>query len=462
MRVFIKDNVKYLFSSKIAAFNNPYAVSDFDRKDIDSKIEKTLNFYKGSYISVNGEKQISLFDFSTAANIQPTRYHAELYNRISTMRIFAKELGFDAPIFLTLTAPSYLKPLKQVKLGKSKNVKLVDNPKFSGEADYISKARDFISDSWRKFLRQQIFKDIKAEFNQNIVYLRVFEPHLDGCPHCHIVAFIPSKFKDRFVKLAKSYFSTRTDIKSEFDDDAGGVVSYLLKYVLKTFKNGKNGELNDVAYWYILYGVRRFTTSRTIIPMYLYRKIRQYKEFRDLKYVTNLFRDGFISCDLIADNKKFVSGEKLKASDYIVASIIVSVDGFDYLEHKIAYKRNDNVKIHFYSSDGKIQSHELKSVREAYNSDIKLVSYNPYKIFRTAWKDMSDERLKLYWRDNQNEMTDDILSVQDYAMLENEMIERGFLQRYKNHIRYFTEHALEDIRELEFKYSNNGVMPYPF
>ena len=75
---------------------------------------------------------------------------------------------------------------------------------------------------------------------------------------------------------------------------------------------------------------------------------------------------------------------------------------------------------------------------------------------------MSDERLKLYWRDNCKEMTDDILSVQDYAMLENEMIERGFLQRYKNHIRYFTEHALGDIRELEFKYSNNGVMPYPF
>ena len=111
---------------------------------------------------------------------------------------------------------------------------------------------------------------------------------------------------------------------------------------------------------------------------------------------------------------------------------------------------------------GKIQSHELKSVQSFYNSGIKPVSYNPYKIFRTAWKDMSDERLKLYWRDNCKEMTDDILSVQDYAMLENEMIERGFLQRYKNHIRYFTQHALEDIRELEFKYSNNGVMRYPF
>ena len=113
-------------------------------------------------------------------------------------------------------------------------------------------------------------------------------------------------------------------------------------------------------------------------------------------------------------------------------------------------------------SVGKIQSHEFKSIREAYNSGVEPIIYKPSKIFRTAWKDMSDERLKLYWRDNQREMTDDINGVIDYAMLENEMIERGFLQRYKNHIRYLTEHALEDIRELEFKYSNNGVMPYPF
>ena len=42
MRVFIKDDVKYLFSSKFEVFNNPYAVSNSDRKDIDSKNFKFL------------------------------------------------------------------------------------------------------------------------------------------------------------------------------------------------------------------------------------------------------------------------------------------------------------------------------------------------------------------------------------------------------------------------------------
>ena len=56
----------------------------------------------------------------------------------------------------------------------------------------------------------------------------------------------------------------------------------------------------------------------------------------------------------------------------------------------------------------------------------------------------------------------DINGIVDYALLENEMIERGFLQRLKNHIRPFSEHAYEDMDNLIFKYSNQGLIPYPF
>ena len=464
MRVYKKDGIKYLFSSKYEIFNEPYGISAIDKKDIDTKILNTLNFYKNSYIEINGEKQISFFDFSTSANIQSSRYHAELYNRIKTMREFADELGFDTPIFITLTAPSYLKPLKQVKLGKSKNIKLVDNPKFCGDLNFVKLARDYIANSWRSFLRQRIFKDIKNEFHQNIMYLKVFEPHLDGCPHCHIVAFVPSKFKDRFVNLAQNYFKTKTDIKSEFDDNGGGVIAYLLKYVLKSFKNGKNGELCDIAYWYIKYEIRRFSTSRTLIPMYLYRKIRHNLEMQDLKQMTNLFRDGFVSCDLIADNNKFSLGEKLKSTDYIIDTIIVSIDGFDYLEHKIAYKRSDNVVVHLASGDeriinrgnSRINPFEFENIKNADFS--KIIHYNPYKIFRTSWENMSDERLKRYYKDNKYWISDDCHSIIDFAKLENEMIERGFLQRFKNHIEPFKD----DFELLQNEFANRGLIPFPF
>lgn len=453
MRVYKKDGIKYLFSSKYEIFNEPYGISAIDKKDIDTKILNTLNFYKNSYIEINGEKQISFFDFSTSANIQPSRYHAELYNRIKTMREFADELGFDTPIFITLTAPSYLKPLKQIKLGKSKNIKLVDNPKFCGDLNFVKLARDYIANSWRSFLRQRIFKDIKNEFHQNIMYLKVFEPHLDGCPHCHIVAFVPSKFKDRFVNLAQNYFKTKTDIKSEFDDNGGGVIAYLLKYVLKSFKNGKNGELCDIAYWYIKYEIRRFSTSRTLIPMYLYRKIRHNLEMQDLKQMTNLFRDGFVSCDLIADNNKFSLGEKLKSTDYIIDTIIVSIDGFDYLEHKIAYKRSDDVVIHLY--DGK---------------EIKINS-NHKKICKIKQNLDFCEKVPIHWtlkpfsKMTNLELTDlylnydlEYMNPQKLGILENELFNRG--------LNCFThkkeKHDLNDIHGLKNDFASRGIQPLDF
>lgn len=453
MRFYKKDGIKYLFSSKYEIFNEPYGISAIDKKDIDTKILNTLNFYKNSYIEINGEKQISFFDFSTSANIQPSRYHAELYNRIKTMREFADELGFDTPIFITLTAPSYLKPLKQIKLGKSKNIKLVDNPKFCGDLNFVKLARDYIANSWRSFLRQRIFKDIKNEFHQNIMYLKVFEPHLDGCPHCHIVAFVPSKFKDRFVNLAQNYFKTKTDIKSEFDDNGGGVIAYLLKYVLKSFKNGKNGELCDIAYWYIKYEIRRFSTSRTLIPMYLYRKIRHNLEMQDLKQMTNLFRDGFVSCDLIADNNKFSLGEKLKSTDYIIDTIIVSIDGFDYLEHKIAYKRSDDVVIHLY--DGK---------------EIKINS-NHKKICKIKQNLDFGEKVPIHWtlkpfsKMTNLELTDlylnydlEYMNPQKLGILENELFNRG--------LNCFThkkeKHDLNDIHGLKNDFASRGIQPLDF
>ena len=50
MRVYKKDGIKYLFSSKYEIFNEPYGISATCKKDIDTKILNTLNFYKNSYI----------------------------------------------------------------------------------------------------------------------------------------------------------------------------------------------------------------------------------------------------------------------------------------------------------------------------------------------------------------------------------------------------------------------------
>lgn len=358
--IYKKDGVTYIFASKFKKFNVPYAVSERDKLDIDNKLNYAISFLKNSFVDIN-DTSIPFFDFSNSPMLRSDRYKAEIWNRVNTMREFASEFGFDCPIFITLTPPSYYKPLKQIIIGKKKNkIKLVDNPKFNGSPNYINDARDYISNLWRSFLRQRIFREIKEKYNSNILYLRTYEPFMDGVPHCHLVCFIPSEYKDRFIRLVKNYFKTSTLVKSDFDDNAGGVVSYVLKYILKSFTNSKNDQISDVAYWYVRYGIYRFSSSRSLIPMYIYRKIKNKEEFRDLKHVTNLYRDGFVSCDLICDPYAFLDKGKVCFDDCIIDTIVISVNGCDVLEHKIAYKRSDKMIIRL--ADGKtIRLNEMSS-----------------------------------------------------------------------------------------------------
>ena len=118
MRFVTKDNQTYIFDSKYEFLNNPYAINNAIKKSIDKKINDNMEFLQNSYVEINGKKMLSLYDLTITANYQPKVFKAELWNRIETMRQLAKELKFDTPVFITLTPPSELKPLKQIKLKK--------------------------------------------------------------------------------------------------------------------------------------------------------------------------------------------------------------------------------------------------------------------------------------------------------------------------------------------------------
>lgn len=428
MNVYKKEGKIYLFNSKYENFNFPYTITPEIKKIVNQRLEESINYLKNSFIEIDGIKEVSLFDVSMGANIQPKKYHAELYNRIKTMRDIARKKGFDTPVFMTLTPPSYLKPLKQIKLKSKNTYKLVDNPKFCGSANFIKESRDYLSDVWRKFLQQQIFKDIKKEFNERMIYLRTYEPFLDGSCHAHIVLFIPNSYKERFLKIAKKYFKTKTDIKTEFNGDIGGVVAYLLKYVLKTFKNGISGELSDITYWYIYYEIRRFSTSRTVIPMYLYRKIKGREFFQDLQEMTNLYDDGYISCDLIADPFKMANCEKMLWNDYKIDAIVVSVNGFYETIHYVAYKRNENVKVIF--PDKKVgingEQAKIKSLIPIIKSSIRTDEESKSN-FISSWTQKSyDKMTDLELFEYYTQVYHGDKSVIQLAILENYLLYRGF------------------------------------
>lgn len=465
MKSIEKDGITYLFASKFPKLNNPYAISKEDKEFIDKEYLTSLAVLRDSYIEIDGVKQVSLLDISFGANYSPRKYKAELWNRVDTLKNYAKDKGFDTPVFITLTPPTTLKPLKQIKL-KGNRIKLVDNPNYTGDSDYIKSARDYITNTWRKFLSQQIFKDIKREFGDNIIYLRTYEPFMDGTPHCHILAFIPAKFKERFVKLAKNYFKTRTDIKTEFNGEIGGVIAYILKYIFKSFINSKTKEFEYISYWYLLYKIRRFSCSRTILPMYIFRRIKKDEKFRDLKELTNLYKDGMISIDLIADNKRVLETDKLLFKDYKIDTIIVSmIDEDNIAINHIAYKKSSTLKVNIasrndYADMGRVDFKSLRKKLDEYREEKiqeeerRIKSWYEVPIDLRPFAKMTDMDLMHYYKNYSHRFE----NPQRIAIMENELLKRdmGSVTGEKD------RHDLNDIESLFFKFYNKGFYPIPF
>ncbi len=344
-RTYFKDGKTYFFNSKYEQFNNLYGVDEKDKEDVNNNLKKQINYLKDTYLNIdNGEKFLNLYDIAYGANIKPKQYHAEIWNRVTSLQKYAIEKKYTSVFFLTITPPSYLKPLKQINIGKNK-IRMVDNPNFCGLTDYVKEAREHISQKWRKFLRQRIFKEIKQRYGENLIYLRVYEPMLDGTPHLHLMCFVPDEFAKRFYNLVQNYFSdTRFDIKNVFENEKH-VTAYILKYILKSFKHVDNTLSDVVSYWYVKNKIRRFTTSRTLIPLQLFRILKRHDEFQDIYATTKEYKNDMFNVELILCSNHLFSKDynDLTKSDYKIATVeVYRPDGLGY-SLEILYKRKINI-----------------------------------------------------------------------------------------------------------------------
>jgi len=437
-KVYKKDNKKIIFASKkFKSINCLYGIDEDMKKEVDENLNKQIDYLKSHYVNINDKKFVGFLDMCKSANIKPLQYYGEMFNKVSALQQYSKDLGFTQPVFMTITSPTWFKPLKQIRL-KSNKIKMVDNPNFCGVADYVNQAREYQSLKWRKFLAHRLFKDIKNKYGERVIYMRTYEPMLDGTPHTHIVAFIPPEFKDRFVKIAKNYFSeTRFDIKTDFKDDAGGVVAYILKYILKSFANAKNGKLDLVGYWYAYYRIRRFTTSRTLIPLKIFRLINSKPEFQSLYEVTKLYKNKDISISIALKNPeiyKVKDFNSLKMSDYVICEVTCYVDDEYFPGYKVIYEKSFNISI--YEINKELQSHKppklrtkkfiedkkipviIDGVRFVLIGD-KLIKANPIV------SKMKDYELYNYYM--QLDPNNPLVDLAHFGLVKNECIKRGLI-----------------------------------
>ena len=236
-----------------------YGITKEDIKRIDERIKKQVNFLAENNLSAIG------------ANVAPDKYLAELNNRVNSITKIAFEKGLK-PVFITITAPSVYHP---------------SSSKYEGYS--IKETNNFLATVWRKLLRHWLFR--KSDYE----YIQTKEPHKSGVPHLHAVFYIEAEYLDRFKAIFENEMKRqnikRYEFKTEFQSDKynrkiSAVVAYILKYIFKSFKNSKTGEMSLTAYWYVKYRIRRVTMSRSLVPLRVFRRINYREDFQDIYKVT--------------------------------------------------------------------------------------------------------------------------------------------------------------------------------
>lgn len=406
-----------------------YGINQSIKTYVDNKHEKNKKYLQEMKYYTEDYKLVSVFDSDINSNLSPQRYFAEVANRVNTIFHITKMLRLF-PVFITITAPSEYHHISK---------------KYNGSTP--KETAMHISDIWAKFLRLSIFKTMKKNSGHNTVYIRVFEPHKkSGVPHLHGMVWLPygykSKFKIKFFehfvkhgfnKIGLKYID-RFDNSKNYDGERGAV-AYILKYINKTFKHSKDNSMSDVAYWFSYHGIRKFITSRTLIPLWIYRKIKGNEDTRDLYELTKQYQQGHIfSCF----DKEYIMQRYIKKE-----KIIYNVDDIEIIasiDEKVIYQKNHFISEQFKTSAIQIENIPTNWTKKKYPiptfQDGKITShyYNGKNYpFNKHIADMKDYELFEYHKNYDVEHD----SYTKYLAIENLMIDRKILFKEKHNLDSF-------------------------
>ena len=282
----------------------PYALTDQDYQYTLEKISNQSKFLDKEIYTKSG--QIKTYrDVSFSAN-HSSRYYAELLNKIN---VFDATNIDNVPIFLTITLDGFFRDLvkgdyrryteeKQEQylsyLPDSLRDGLIATKMDNREPLSIKDCYKVLQYQLRGFLRSNTFQQLKKD-GYTYSYLRVAEPHQDGVPHFHVLLYVPEHVVPALHASYASYFPAPQNHKplsirsngrlssalssgeretQGFQFDIRTAQGYILKYVLKSFRNiTTKQDLDYLQSWYIHHKIPRIITSHTLIPAWVYRKI---------------------------------------------------------------------------------------------------------------------------------------------------------------------------------------------
>ena len=208
----------------------------------------------------NPEEQVELFDMFLKSSSNPALRRNEMMVRLRGLEEWAEENTNEA-LFLTLTAPS------SFHAGNN-------NKKWSGVNPRDT--QNYLNKVWQQFRALLAKRDIK------FYGMRVAEPHKDGTPHWHALAYVPAEHKEEVIRLfkqkaleldgnEKGAAEHRCKVE-ECDKTKGSATAYIAKYIAKNIDGfALSGEVSDedptlslhdnalrVRAWASRWGIRQF------------------------------------------------------------------------------------------------------------------------------------------------------------------------------------------------------------
>ena len=308
-----------------------YGLTINDLANAKRKLKKQEDYLKSNnFVTDNGEEK-SLLDVSYSANLSK-RYYPRILNKVNTFVSNGIYNGL-IPVFLTITLDGFFRDLLKGDYSRYKGqtkkeyIKHIpNNDRFGHYRDYLDKGNSLTPKDLYKILSFQLHRFNMSETLRNIKkdgftysFIRVTEPHKDGTPHFHILMYIPEQYLPNLFTEFKRFFPAprnRAVLTSRkpnefytgmfetegFQTEIRNPAGYLLKYLLKSFRNLiEDKELDFLQAWYVHNKIPRIITTHTLISQDVYHKIAPLEP--DWYYLSNLRSEGVYEKDTI--NNKF-------------------------------------------------------------------------------------------------------------------------------------------------------------
>jgi len=325
-----------------------YGQSKRDLQNSKNKIAKQKKYLESqTFISESGDTKC-LLDVSYSANVSE-RYYPRILNKVNTF--VSTGMNQDlVPIFLTVTADGFFRRFMKgdykewtTELRDRYKKHIPNNDRNGFYLDYLDNHNQLtpkdvyriLSHQLRFFMKSKVLQDIR-KFGKNYSSIRVTEPHKDGIPHFHILMYVPVEYIPRVYKAFMRSFPAPQnhkkltwkntkgkhrrnghyvcDVKGVkmyetkgFQTQVGSAAGYILKYILKSFRNLIEGkEMDYLQSWYVHNKIPRLITTHTLVSQEVYHKASLMEN--DWYYLTDIKFNGGFTNDRLNDYFKFDDG----------------------------------------------------------------------------------------------------------------------------------------------------------